>query len=195
MKQITAQEMAKIIRDNVKGVTFVSIDTVTDPRMKKTGNPFLGTMKYQTLTGAIGYDYGSSVNRLASKEGKDERQSHARTWGYVTDDSFFVCKNAPENEGGTIGYLRMKVEKCSNQRFVLNGQEIETEKIENFLPVKNKSSVQSDLDGEVIARDISFESIKAIRMLGNEYLIIQPITSVEAEAVKNTQTVKQSVLI
>ena len=188
MKQITAKEMIQLIRDNVKGVTFVSIDTVTDPRMKKTNNPYLGAMKHQTLTGAIGYDYEKGVNRLAAKEGKyDGRQAQARAWGFTTEDKFFVCKTAPENEGGQIGYLRMKVEKCSNQRFILNGEEIPAEKLENFMPVKVKSSTQSDLTGEVIARDIAFDSIKVIRMLGNEYLLIQPTTGIEGETIQKSE--------
>lgn len=186
MKQITAQEMIQKIRDNVKGVTFVSIDTVTDPRMKKTNNPFLGAMKHQTLTGAIGYDYEKGVNRLAEKEGKfDGRQAKERAWGFVTDDMFFVCKDKHENEGGTIGYLRMRVTACSNQRFILNGQEIEKEKLEFFLPAVKKSSTQSDLNGEVIARDIAFDSIKVIRMLGDEFLLIQSTTGIEGETMKS----------
>lgn len=180
-KIVTKSEMVEIIRSSVKGTSMVSVDldSPQDKIMLKTGNHFIGQgiIKRETLTGVIGYDYGKAVNRLAVKEGQSERQAKPHPWGDMDENSLFRVKR----DNGNL-YLSMKVESVKVHGFLNNeGKEVDSDAIRCFIPVKKKSSTQEGLEGEVIARDYSMENIRAIRMKGDEYIIME---APEVKAVK-----------
>jgi hypothetical protein len=166
-KLVTVSQAVALIRDNTKGTTFVSIDTDTEPRMRKTGNPYHGKVrKLNTMTGCVGFDYENSVNRLASKEGASEREAKSRKWGTLTSDRLFV-----EHKGNF--YVQMKVESSDTPRYIGNdGTEIDVELLRPFLQKSGKSSTQSDLDGEVIVRDVKMVNVKSMRFKGQDYTIV-----------------------
>jgi len=150
------------IQELVKGTTIVSAQIETEPKMNKRGNPFHGyVLKSQKLNGVVGYDYESSVNRLASKEGKEERKAKSRTWGVLSKDRVFVHHKGED-------YLRMKVEKSSGVVYLdkRNGEEIDVEVLRPYFPSRKKSSTQSDLVGEVIERDVKMTNVKSLKIRG-----------------------------
>jgi hypothetical protein len=151
------------VRATVKGTTPVSIESVTVPKMRKTGNPFNGkeVLKHATMFGLMGFDYENSVNSLARKEGKEEREAKPRAWGKLTSDRLFV-----EHKGQH--YLRMKVQGTKNIRYTVDGVETPKSELEAWLPKPRKSSTQADLVGEVVERDIKLENVKAMRFKGME---------------------------
>lgn len=158
--------LVPLIRDKVKGTTFVSIDYECDPRLKKTGNPYRNckVVKRNTMTGVIGFDYQSSVNRQAAREGKEDRLAKSRKWGVLTPDRIFV-------EHKDNFYLQMKVESSSTPTYHVLGddgieREIPKKEIEAFIPEKSTSSTQEDLNREVILRDVAISNIRRIRMMG-----------------------------
>jgi hypothetical protein len=172
--QLNIEQAVKLLQSNVKGAEMVTVDLDSDMdgkgKMRKTGNPFhgLGIVKRETLNGVIGYIYANSVNRIANKEGKDEREAKQHPWGDMDEKHLFRIHRTTGKH-----YLSMKVENVTVHGFFdPNGNEIPSDEIRKFIPVKKKSSTQVDLDGEVIARDYSMANVKAIRMRGIEIEII-----------------------
>lgn len=167
---ITHSEAVNIINRNVKGTTMITVDmdSPMDSKMKKTGNPYLnqGLIKKVTLNGLIGFDYAGNVNRLASKEGKDEREAKPRKWGVLTENRLFVTHKEQY-------YLQMRVEHSTDPVYMLaDGSTIPTECVKPFLPTKSKSSTQADLNGEIIVRDIKMENITGMRFKHGDYTLI-----------------------
>jgi hypothetical protein len=153
----------------VSGASFVTASTVTETsllrkdQVTKEPNPYAKgqIVTMQRLNGSIGFDYEKCVNRLAGKEGQEAREAKPRNWGVLTEDRLFV-----EHKGEY--YLRLKVEKSLDKIYVDSetGEEIALEKIKRFMSVKKKSSTQSDLEGEVIERDVKFCNIKELKIRG-----------------------------
>ena len=193
MKQyVTVPEVMKAIRENVKGTSTVTVDLDSPMdgkgKMRTTNNPFAGKgiVKRETLNGLIGYDYGASVNRLAAKEGMEERETKQHPWGDMDEERLFRIHRTNGKP-----YLSMKVQGVVVHGFFApDGTMINEEEIRAFIPEKKKSSTQSDLEGEVIARDYGMENITAIRAFKNEYIIGAIGVSVEAEKTKTAETVK-----
>ncbi len=86
-------EFITFAQSTVRGNTFVTVESNTDARLRKTGCPFVGVRKLTTMNGQIGFDYGENVNAMAEKEGKERRESKPRAWGELTSDRLFVCKD------------------------------------------------------------------------------------------------------
>ena len=187
-KLVSASEMVDIIRKAVNGTTIVSVDFDSPMdgkgKMNKTGNPYvgMGIVKRETLTGVIGYDYGAAVNRLATKEGAEEREAKRHPWGDMDDNRLFRI-----HRGNGSLYLSMKVQGVNIDGYYYPTQgkmsDEATTLLKTFVPVKVKSSTQADLDGEVIARDYSMDNIRAIRMKGEEFIIV---SDGEVESIKTT---------
>ena len=170
MKQATVSEMIQMIGSEVKGTTIVTVDIETDPRMRKTGNPFLsrGVVKRSTLNGMIGFDYSNGINRRAGKEGKEERQAKSRAWGVLTPDRLFVTHKGEF-------YLQLQVENVTKapRFFDRDGIEIPKADIEPFLPKRaSEGSTQADIENKLIVRDIKMSNVKSIRFKGEDYKLV-----------------------
>jgi hypothetical protein len=175
---ITRQQMISIISNNVKGTSAVTVD-LDSPldakgKMRKGGNDFYGEgiVKRIKLNGMIGYNYGNAVNRLASKEDKDEREAKRHPWGDMDDKRLF---RTHRNNGNK--YLSMKVQTAKTIGFFRpDGSELteaEVEQIKTFIPTKRKSSTQADLDGEVIARDFAVTNMTGILFKGTYLSLVE----------------------
>jgi len=165
-----------MIQATVKGTTGISIDTVTEPKMRKTNNPYFGRItKHCTMNGMIGFDYENSVNNQASREGKKTRKAKPRAWGVLTADRIFVTHKDEY-------YLQVKVQSLSDTPVYFDGDtEIDKEVIKPFLVESSgKSSTQADIEKEVIVRDVKMSNVKEMRFAGGEYKIIPDIEKVEA---------------
>jgi len=164
-----------MVRASVKGTTAVTVhmDCPMDAKMNKRNNPFMGQgiVKRETLNGIIGYDYGNAVNRLAGKEGKEERETKVHPWGDMDSQRLFRIHRKT-----FLPYLSMKVENVKvHGYFTPEEVAISKDDIKPFLKKKSKSSTQEDLEGEVIARDFGLENITSVRMKGEEYVFITEV--------------------
>jgi hypothetical protein len=179
MKNLTLSHEAfiSLLRENVKGTSIVSVDLDSDMdgkgKMLLTGNPYAGKgmVKRETLTGVIGYIYANSVNRIAGKEGKEERDAKPHPWGDMdTQHLFRIHRKTGE------AYLSMKVQSVTVHGYFLpDGTQVENSLVKPFIPQKSKSSTQADLDGEVIARDYALRNIQAIRGLNMNIKVVHSI--------------------
>lgn len=175
---VTVSEAVSIISRTVRGTMAVSIDAVTVPEMRKTGNPYAGRItKSCRMDGMIGFDYENSLNNQAAREGKEDRDAKARKWGVLTADRIFVTHKG-------AWYLQMKVQSTDTPVYRDDmGNEIAKDTLAPFLPAKSApSSTQSDLDKEIIVRDVKMSNVKGMRFNGGEYEIIPDSADVNATA-------------
>ena len=165
---ISEVKFIKTIDEQVKGTSFVTIYAETIPKIKKTGNPFKTVYKRTKMTGVIGFDYGNSLNKQASKDGLGDREAKPRAWGTLSDNRIWV-----EHKGKK--YLQMKVESSSSPIYLdENRNEIPKEKIAPFLYERNVTSSQQDLSKEIVVRDISVSNITSVVFNKNHWHVIHP---------------------
>ena len=162
------KDFPAFLKNNINGTAIVTVNLDSDMdgkgKMRTTGNPFAGKgiVKRETLNGMIGYIYANSVNRIASKEGKEERDAKPHPWGDMDEKHLFRIHRSTGKH-----YLSMKVQNVTVHGFFdPQGDEIRKADISPFIPEKRKSSTQEDLDGEVIARDYNLDNIISIKMKG-----------------------------
>lgn len=180
--KMTIPQVVALMQQNVQGAQAVTVDLDSDMdgkgKMRLTGNPFKGQgiVKRMTLNGMIGYIYANAVNRIAAKEGKEEREAKPHAWGDMDEKHLFRIHRKTGEP-----YLSMMVRKTDvHGYFRPDGTQVENAKIEPFIPEKSVSSTQADLETEVIARDFALRNIKAIRCMG---MNIEIISETEAEEI------------
>jgi Tol biopolymer transport system component len=163
MKTITRNQLVEIIEAQ-KGTEMVSVYIGTDPRMNKTGNPYIGAMKYQTLSGIVGYDYQNSVNAQLAREGKEaDFVAEPRQWGVRVSPKWVMHNDAR--------YLTLKVQGSSAPTFILDGKEVDAEAIKPYLPKKKSPATQADLEKKVKHTDIKIDNIISINMKGETFMV------------------------
>jgi hypothetical protein len=165
-----ATAIRNLISKGTKGATFAILTTETESKsfMNKgrgaNANPHFGkVVKRSFLNVCIGFDYGNGVNRLAVKEGKEERETQERSWGTISEDRIFIDHHEPAS------HLRTRVMGTMQAPIFVNvetGEEVEKSELEPWLKASKKSSTQADLEGEVVERDYKLESIRTIKTNG-----------------------------
>lgn len=171
---ITQTAFVNMLRNSIKGTAMLTVDLDSDMdgkgKMNVTNNPYakMGVTKREVLNGVVGYNYGNAINRLAAKEGQNERDAKRHPWGDMDDARLFRIHRTTGER-----YLSMMVRSSTVLGyFYPSHDQIVTESIKPFIPIKTKSSSQTDLDGEVIARDYKLSNIKGLSFNGAKYLIV-----------------------
>lgn len=163
MKTITRQDLINMI-ESEKGAEMVAVELCTDPRMRKTGNPFVGAVKFQSLSGVIGYDYENSVNNQLVREGKEaDFVAEPRAWGTRISPKWVLHKEQR--------YLTLKVQAAGEPMFVFNGEELPLELVQPYLPEKKSPSTQDELEKKIRHTDIKIDNIVSINMKGDKFII------------------------
>ena len=182
---ITKESFVELINMNVKGNTMISIDVITEPKMRKTDNPYMGVRKHQTKSGIIGFDYTNAINNQAAREDLEHREAKKRAWGVLSDNRIWV-HNIDKKTGMTKIYLQMKVQSTNNTSYIMpDGTLIDSSLIYPFLPEHKASSSQADLEKEVIVNDIFIDNIVSIRMFGKTWNISEKLEIEVEEVVAN----------
>ena len=150
---------------NYTGHSFIGLTTLTDARAKKTGNPFGKILKKTRLLANIGFHYSNSLDNQAKREGKEiDFDIKPRRWGVR-------LPNTPLVEHKGKHYLEYKAESVQSvEYFTEEGEQIEKDLIEEFLPQPRHSSTQKDLDKKIILRDVAIENIISLRISKRVYL-------------------------
>lgn len=144
-------------------------------------------VKRLSLNGIVGYIYANAVNRLASKEGKEERETKAHPWGDLDAKRIFRTSRSKGEKYLSIKVTSNDVEGyffADGEREKLNDDQLEM--LLAYLPKKSsKSSTQADLDGEVIARDMKLDNIEKIHYRGE---VLELIHGGEEETEEERET-------
>lgn len=171
MQNITQNQLVGLLT-NLRGNTFVSIIAQTDPRMRKTGNPFLGAVKVTETGGQMnGADYENAVNKRLDGGGF---KAADRRWGsYVANTGGKVV----ENKGKLYLSLRFRRNSTVKTQFFFEGEEIARETLSPWLPTPPVSRRQSEAglneEDHVICRDYGFDSILQITVGGETYRMVK----------------------
>jgi len=174
--EITTEELQEEL-EGVRTCQPVSIDYESEVKMNKTGNPYHGEIvKECSIHGLIGFIYRNSVNNQLGREDKElDFVPHQRTWG--------------ERQGVLVYhkgkvYVEIKAQGSTTPVYKYkDGTPIDKELIEQYLPKKSAPKTQEALDKKVILRDINLDNVKAMRMLGQEYVIDNTIMTMEVVSV------------
>lgn len=171
MKQVSKVEFVQMFSEEMKKGRKISLDMTSVLKcgkdIKKTDNPYVGSTitKSVSLSGMAGCDYSNMVNAQLGREDKEQTfVSQPRTWGTHVNE-YFV-----EHKGNY--YLQMKVEASSTPVYRIDGEVVETAKLEPFLYAKKDPNTQAELDKKVVIRDVKLDNLKVIRFNGEEIVIV-----------------------
>ena len=167
LQQITIPELVELLK-NFAGTSFAGLQTLTNARAKKTGNPFpeKTILKETDLLANLGFHYSNSLVNQAKRENvSTEFHVQRRVWGERIIGTPLV-----EHKGNF--YLEAKCEKVFSSRLVdIYGDEISREDALPFLPVRKESSTQNRLEKKIILRDFRLDSIKKFAFDGKIFLV------------------------
>lgn len=163
MKAINQATLESMLAD-VRGATFATIITNTDPKLKKTGNTLGTVRKVSRVNVTLGFQYANAVNRQRTREGSEaDFEASPRQWGKK------ISPMMVEHKGKL--YLETKVEKSLGYTFQdASGKEIDSKLVEPFLPVRSRSDRQ-ETEKEILVRDYALESIVGITFKGEDYVV------------------------
>lgn len=163
---ISFAKLTKILFD-VVGHKFLTITTETEPKMRKTNNPYFGKVKkVVTSNVSMNFDYSTVVNNRLNKEGKEKTfVAKPRVWGERIPNTCFIMHN-----DAMYVELHYKSEPSST-KFFLDGNEIEKTLIQEFLQEPNSNAEHQGLDKEVILRDVKISNIKEVKINGFHYVV------------------------
>lgn len=159
---------------NLRGAKFTTIVAETDPRMRKTGNPFVGATKVSRVNGVVNWIYQNSVNNQRVREGQPLNQQgevehfspEPRKWGQRLKHETGHVAPLVEHKGKH--YLELKVERSLGHEYRLNGETLDSQDVAEFLP-KRKEGARQKVDNPVVLRDYSIENIRQITIDGVIY--------------------------
>jgi len=160
----------------LRGAKFTTIVAETDPRMRKTGNPYVGATKISRVNGVVNWIYQNAVNNQRCRENQpldhqgevEHFEPEPRKWGTrLRHDSGHV---APLVEHKGKHYLELKVERSLGHEYRLNGETLDPQAVAEFLP-QRKEGARQKVDNPVVLRDYSIENICQITIDGIVYEI------------------------
>ncbi len=164
--------LARLVVENINGMTFVAINTSTEPRL--TGgkkNPYLGRVRkvmeganvmiFQNKTGS-GYD--KMVKRRLEKEGKNPEsfQLSPRKWGTRIPNTPFI-----EHKGQY--YLEVIFLRSGMVTYTIDGMPVEDPSTITGLTLDKPEAEQGGLNDKVIIRTFKIQSITQIKINKHVY--------------------------
>lgn len=170
MKSITRSELLDLIRTR-KGSCPITILANTDARSlakhrdTKEANPYRGCRKIARVNGFINFTYENSVNNQRKREGlTPDFKAEERKWGSHEESDHVGC--IVEHNGKF--YLSIKGERVLERYFEYDGKRVELDS--GFLP--KPKPLNQGVDKEVVYRNYAIDSIKSIKIDGEEYIIV-----------------------
>lgn len=160
MKQITKDELVALVA-STKGATFIGLDYTAPVKLKKTGNPYADSLvtKSTSVSGMINSNYEDDQNRLLEKAGKPaDFVAGERAWGDHVTPSMIV-------HGDDYSIQLRLLNPAVDTIYRVNGEVVEKSVLEPFMPTRKEET-------GVVVRAYKVDRIKAVRMGGEEYLMI-----------------------
>jgi len=167
MEKITRSKLVELLKALPKSNTFMSVMTTTEPKMRKTGNPWLsrGVKKTATVTGCLHFNYENNVNAQRAREDKSEDfVVQARTWGQRVGDTCLI-----EHKGNM--YLEYRALRCLRSRYFSEGKRIAKSVLDAWL-YKSGGSVKQDLRKDIVVRTPRIENIRRININKKKYEVV-----------------------
>ncbi len=176
-RKISQSELS-IILQKLDGsqATVCTMVTMTEPKIKKTGNPYRDEkiQKVSAYAILLNFNYTNSVNNQLEREGKDRDFQAQENWHTKKYDSFNGCVAMKMDGNQKQEYLFYKTNHVKRLGFVMNGKPCtteETETIKLFLPEYSAPKNQGTEEA-VIVQTIKLQNIKIIKLKGQIYEIV-----------------------
>ena len=165
------ERIINFVNTLTKGTFGIEMLSITEPKMRKTNNPFYGRVKKATFMRnvAIGYNYENVVNNRLERQGNERsfvcEKPNGKTW---LINGLILCADKDE----TKKYLRTTMRPnmtthvvyLLDERVVTN-KDIEAE-IKSFMPKSAPSKKQSECglsdENQVVVRDFTVENVLAL---------------------------------
>ena len=174
MKALTQDELVQVLRK--PGNVIVGIDSLTDSKARKTGNPFGTIFKRTRCVAMVGAEYGKAVNRQGEREGfKAEFVADSLPWG-----EWLIANKVITHKGEL--YLRtqttagMRRKRPAIVRYIgEDGNPIAREKALEYVPASKGSAKQEKCGvyGEVMVRTIKMANILRLRINGETVILVK----------------------
>ena len=143
------------------GHGWASVLTVTEPKMRKTGNPYNKITKISRRVMGIGYEYPVQVNNEREREGiQEEYKPQPLKWGKFVEGS----KTLIEHKGNK--YVRLSDNSNTpsvSKYYDENGNEVAYEDIKPFLQTSSQSK-QQKTEKTIIVNSIKVDNIKEFKI-------------------------------
>lgn len=172
-KEFITLEGLKALLSGLLTATPATILAITEAKMNKKGNPYLGTLKVQESNVWINFSYANAVNKQLKKQGDAaDFVPAARKWGQHIANTPLV--HHINKEGVEKFYLETRFLNASKPTYIFQGSPIAKETIEQYLVKPSSNAAHQGLveENEVIIRDFELSGIRSIKVLGNHYEII-----------------------
>jgi len=166
-----AEAVQDLLADQ-KGATFISMQTNTEPKMRKRGNPYAGRVRKVTeIAGQINFWYDPAVVRQLEKEGKDESEfRRGESWHEpIVREDGTLTPFARHKKDASRKYLRFRSLNVQSVRFVLDdGTEVSREALEPWLQ-KSSDYANQGTDDPVRFVVYGLDKIERLTMNGVTY--------------------------
>jgi hypothetical protein len=166
--KITSTQLVEIIR-GLKGNTFITFESLTEPAQRKTDCPYDVILKLSTVNAATGFDYESNVQNQQVREGlSPDFKAQPRKWGKK------VTLALVEHEGKY--YLCVRPLKVLENPlfFGRRGNDLIPVKKEEIAPWLRESgrAHTQNTEKEIPYRDYLVSNIRTINVGGASYEVI-----------------------
>lgn len=158
--------------EGLKRGSYIQLETLTEPKMRKTNNPYFGRVTKHTVLSGIrsGVSYENSVNNALNRQGEEatfeSQKPFGRSWKVV---NLILQSDKDPNQL----YFRTSIDKSSRSKseYLLDGKVVEDENtlndIKSFIqggtPSKKQTEAGLNDENQIIIRDFKFKSILSIK--------------------------------
>jgi hypothetical protein len=156
--------------DKMRGATFVTVVVNTEPRMRKTGNPFYGKIrKISRYNGQVNFQYDGAVERQLAKEGKsvdDFRRGESWHVPVIREDGTLTpfCQH---KSNGTK-YLRFRMLNVIESKYVMSdGSPVDESEVREYLQQGNNYANQGT-DNPVKIITVALDNVESLTANGKQ---------------------------
>ena len=153
-----------------EGISLAGLETITDVKALKTGNPFKDKiiLKQSRFTANIGGRYHNWLKNQAKRENLDvEFVIKPRTWGTKVEGTSLIYYDKFDKF-----YLEVLVKEVFETIYTdVDGNVLTKEQVKPFLPKKSESKTQAPLKKKVYLRDYTLTNIKKFAFGSKVYLV------------------------
>ena len=166
--QVSQSDLPQFLRELGTEVRFISLVTSTEVKMRKTGNPYVGTVKVVRRNGIVNIDHSKRPIRRMMEQGiENPVYVPGSTW-YVheTTNDGKIIPLCHSKKDPSVKYLQFFPHRSYDPKYFLNGVELtetEVETMKTFIPEKDWGEFKQPV---IVLKMESILSIKFRRLVG-----------------------------
>lgn len=168
MKKLTHQQFADTLAAR-KGAIILGIVACTDPKARKTGNPFHQIRKLTHTRVVTGADYTKAVE----KQGGEGFKADALPYGEEVVKGKIIRNKQGELQLRTVF---RNAPKPISVHYIADGKPVDKKEIEDFLPERKDSAKQAAVGvvgkKQVQVRNFGLKNIQQVRINGEVFELI-----------------------